>query len=201
MLKKVLLALVLGILSGYICHSQSFYISVEWLDFFQNIILFLLIFSVGIGIGKNTDIFKKALQSKKTILLLPLYTTAGTLLGAIVGAVIVGITLSEGLAVGFGLGWYSLSAGILSIVSISLATIAFLSNVLRESFALILIPYLSKKGYVYSAISLAGATSMDVCLPLIMKSSNDDYLVVSLIHGLLCSLISLLSVSGIVLIL
>lgn len=62
-----------------------------------------------------------------------------------------GWSMAEGAAVGAGFGWYSLSGVIISeIHSVALGTIAFLSNVIREVSAIIIIPLLARRNSSYN---------------------------------------------------
>ncbi|MPN28524.1 Lysine exporter LysO [bioreactor metagenome] len=69
----------------------------------------------------------------------------------------------------------------------ALGAIAFLTNVFREIFAVILIPILAKRLNTYSAIAPAGATSMDTTLPLVSKATNPEVAVISFINGVIMS--------------
>ncbi len=175
---------LLGIVCGYYLIPD-----IKYLDLMINITLTIVIFFVGIGIGKNKHIFKDIKKAGMKILILPIGTIIGSLLGGLLVGFILHRSLSLSLAIASGLGWYSISSGLLLPVGgAELATIGFLANVFREMIAFLIIPIVAKRVSPYSAISVAGATSMDTTLPLISKATNDEYALISFIHGALLSL-------------
>ena len=63
------------------------------------------------------------------------------------------------MAAASGLGWYSLAPTLLAPYSLSVSAVAFLSNVMREIFSILAIPFVAKYiGYVECA-SLPGAAA------------------------------------------
>ena len=67
-----------------------------------------------------------------------------------------------------------------------LATIAFLANVIREMIALFGTPILARWGGRLVPISVAGINSMDVCLPMIVRSSykGEELIPIAILHGI-----------------
>jgi uncharacterized membrane protein YbjE (DUF340 family) len=89
-----------------------------------------------------------------------------------------------------GFGWYSLSGVIISDLGDQvLGSAAFLSNILRESVALLTIPLFGTTRFPRIGIGIAGATSMDVCLPLIQKSCGTRWVPLSVTNGAILSLL------------
>lgn len=154
----------------------------EWL-------LYILLFLVGVQmVHSKTDLI--SVLKNPISLALPLLTIIGTLLGASIIPLFFDINLSEALAVGAGFGWYSLSGVLISDLGDPvLGSIAFLSNLFRESAAFLLIPLLAGFGKQRAAISVCGATSMDVTLPMVEKFCGVDYVPLSLAHGILLTLV------------
>ncbi len=154
----------------------------EWL-------LYVLLFLVGVQmVQKNTDLI--SVLKNPISLALPILTILGTLAGSSLIPIFFDIKISEALAVGAGFGWYSLSGVLLSDLGDPvLGSIAFLSNLFRESTAFLLIPLLAGFGKQRAAISVCGATSMDVTLPMIDKFCGVDYVPLSLAHGILLTLV------------
>lgn len=186
--------LVIGIISGLSG------IMPQWLieGNLSAILLGLLVFQVGIGLGARND-FSEILRtvSFKT-LLLPLFTIIGTLIATGVSFLIInGISFKDCLAVGSGFGYYSMSSMlILQFKSASgveaatlLATTALLANIIRELIALMCCSFISKSGRGISAISLAGINSMDVFLPYILTdNSRSNLMPLAIIHGIILEL-------------
>ena len=98
-------------------------------------------------------------------------------------------TVAEIMAVGSGFGYYSLSSiFITEYKGAELGTIALLSNIIRELIALLFAPFLVKYFGKLSPIAVGGATTMDTTLPVILKFSGKEFLVVSLFSGFVLDL-------------
>jgi uncharacterized membrane protein YbjE (DUF340 family) len=126
------------------------------------------------------------------MLLLPLSTILGTYLGALAIPLVTSYTLREGFALVSGFGWYSLSGVLISGMGMPhLGAVSFLSNLFRETLSFILIPLLATiSHFTYSAVSIAGATSMDVTLPLLKKSLGETIVPLAITHGVLMTLVA-----------
>lgn len=98
-------------------------------------ILYLLMFLVGISIGFNQGIVSKIKEYHIKIFVIPLGIVVGSILGGIAGGLLTGMPLGESTAIASGLGWYSLSGLPLAIGGRQAGSIAFLSNLLREIFS------------------------------------------------------------------
>lgn len=150
------------------------------------IALALLIFCVGIGIGRNISSLKKNLKGAgKRLLLLPAATIVGTLAGcAAISLFMPSRRLTDVLAIGSGFGYYSLSSiFITDFRGAELGTIALLSNIMREIFTLLFAPLLFRVFGPLAPISSGGATSMDTTLPVIAVVSGKDFAMLSVYHG------------------
>jgi uncharacterized membrane protein YbjE (DUF340 family) len=153
--------------------------------------LYMLLFLVGMQMVQHRVDLKPLLGSP-LLLLVPLSTVAGTLLGGALLPLFTSRTLGESLALVSGFGWYTLSGVLLSdLGSPDLGAVSFLSNLLRESLAFVLIPTLASLSVsAVGAISVSGATSMDVTLPLIQKSYGEAVVPLAQVHGSIISLLA-----------
>ena len=105
----VILALV-ALIAGVFCGLLDFGSSVtDVLVQNRDLILYLLMFFVGISIGMHKGMIKKIREYHIRILIIPAGIVIGSIAGGIVCAWITGIPLNESTAVACGLGWYSLS--------------------------------------------------------------------------------------------
>lgn len=149
-----------------------------------------LMFCVGISLGSDPETLKSFKKINPRLLLLPLLTIVGTLVGAaIVGMLLPNRSVVDSMAVGSGLGYYSLSSiFITEYKGAELGTIALLSNISREILALLLAPVFVKYFGKLAPISAGGATTMDTTLPIIMKFSGKEYMVLSVFHGFVTDL-------------
>lgn len=178
-------ALALGIIVGQNLFSTEYqYIFNEIVDYS----LYILMFSVGISVGMNETILEKIKKYNPTILLVPIGVIIGSLMGGIVCSWLLDMDLIHSLAISASMGWYSLAGVMLeSLVDAQIGTIAFLSSLMREFLAFIMIPILVKYLNSYAAIAAAGATSEDTTLPMLIKYSSEEYIIISVINGVLCS--------------
>ncbi len=158
---------------------------------FTDYALYALLLFVGINLGSDPKFLDIIKSIRPKIFLIPLSTIIGTLLGVVVYHLIFGkLEFGESLAVGFGFGYYSLSSIILTKISgESLGVIALLANISREVITLILAPFFVRIAGNLSPIASGGATSMDTTLPVILKASGKEYLIHSMLHGVLLTIL------------
>lgn len=147
-------------------------------------LLYLLLFFVGMQMVQHEVNLVPLLRSPLMVLT-PLCTVFGTYLGALAIPLFTELSLRDSMAVVSGFGWYTLSGVLLSdLGSPELGAISFLSNLFRESAAFILIPLLASFSFPSIAgVTIAGATSMDVTLPLLKKSFSDSVVPLAIVHG------------------
>lgn len=181
---KILLSVALGIGFGYFLLPTSF---LDHTGLIIDIGLCMLLFFVGMDLGKQKDILKNIKEIGYKVIFIPIGVIIGGVVGGMIGGGILGIPLNEAGAVGSGLGWYTLSAMMLSDYSTELSTLAFLCNVIREVLALVILPFVAKYiGYLES-VSICGATAMDTALPIISKSTDSNTTIISFITGVIAS--------------
>ncbi len=177
---------VLGLLLGYfeiiplsmIDNDLSFYV------------LCGLMFCVGLSLGNDSRTLKRFKMLNPRFYLLPFATIAGTLVGcAAISLLLPSRSLFDVMAVGSGLGYYSLSSiFITEYKGAELGTVALLANIIREITALLFAPLLVKYFGRLAPISVGGATTMDTTLPIIMRFSGNEFAVVAIFHGFVLDL-------------
>lgn len=154
----------------------------------SDMILYILMFSVGISIGMHNGILKKIRQYHLKILIIPLGITSGSILGGLLCSLILKLPLNQGAAVASGMGWYSLAGVTISrLGGAELGSIAFMSNLMREFFSFFLIPIIAAKLNYCTCIAPAAATSEDTTLPVLLKYTDEETVVLSVLNGMLCS--------------
>ncbi len=153
--------------------------------------LYLLMFLVGMSIGADSKSLQLIRRQGYRLLLIPLATILGTFSGVLLIMFFVeSISLREGLAVGAGFGYYSLSSIILSeIHSDALGVVALLANVIRELTTLLLAPLMVLVFGKLGPVAAAGATSMDTSLPIITTTSGKDFAVIAIVHGIILTIL------------
>jgi len=177
-------SIIICFMAGLICAIISRFTSSITSDIVLGL-LYILLFLVGISIGKENKALCSIKQQGYRIFLLP----AGTLIGTLVGAAIAGWLLPhmriwDSMAIGSGMGYYSLSSVLLShSKGAEISSIALLSNILRELLTLFTAPLLIKTFGKLAPISAGGVTSMDITLPVIIRFSGKEYAVLAIFHG------------------
>lgn len=186
MIVMMICSLILGLLYGM---SGMEWNMLNVLSQNTDVILYTLMFSVGISVGMQKGIFAKIKEYHIKIFIIPLGIIVGSLAGGVLCALILEIPIGYGTAISSGLGWYSLAGVTISnLVNAELGSIAFMSNLMREMFSFILIPFLAVHFNNYTCMAPAGATSEDTTLPVMLKYTNEETVVLSVFNGVVCSL-------------
>lgn len=148
-------------------------------------VLCALMFSVGMSIGCDSATLRSFRQLNPRLALLPFVTIVGTLAGSMASSLVLPHrTLTDCLALGSGMGYYSLSSiFITEYRGAELGTVALLTNIFRELVALLLAPFIARHFGKLAPISVGGATTMDTTLPVITRSVGSQYVVLSVFHG------------------
>ena len=197
-----------------------------WVGKLQFAALMILIVTLGINLGANDEVVSSLgqiglaalvitvlamagsllcltlLADIKTagfqVLLVPVAVCAGSLAFAALAGLFLPLGVKDSMAAASGLGWYSLAPTLLAPYSLSVSAVAFLSNVMREIFAIITIPIVAKYvGYVECA-SLPGAAAMDTVLPVVVGATHERITIYSFTSGVVLSLAVPLLVPAIV---
>lgn len=165
------------------------------LDSLSVVILYALMLQVGLSIGRSPNFGQVCRSLGPRLLLLPVATVTGTLLGAaLAGWLLSRWDVMACMAVGSGMGYYSLSSVLITQLeaptlgtrlAAELGTIALLSNIFREMMALIGAPLFRRLFGPLAPVAVSGATSADVTLPVILRVSGADMVAVAVFHGLL----------------
>ena len=159
----------------------------EWL-------LYALIIQIGLNLGYGGNIRMLIKRISWRAMFLPLATIVGTLLFSVLAGLCLGEwSVTDSLALGSGLGYYSLSSVLIidiksHLTGVEAATrlgmLALLVNIVREMTALICGPWFAKVFGKYAPISAAGVTSIDVTLPMIIRCVGTEAAPMALIHGM-----------------
>lgn len=180
-----ILSLLLGLLYGI---SDLELELVSAISKNSDLILYLLMFSVGISVGMYRGIVQKIKTYHIRIFLIPLGIILGSMMGGFLCSFFFDMTWRQGTAIASGMGWYSLAgASIGKLGGANLGSIAFLSNLMREIFSFFLIPLIALKLNHYTCIAPAGATSEDTTLPVMLKYTSEETVVLSVLNGMICS--------------
>lgn len=189
----VIMAVLIGGLIAYFL-SQGTISDFEKFDNIMGLMitvgLCILLFFVGLDMGLEGTVISQIKTVGFRVLVIPVAVIGGSLLGAVVCGIILPLSMKEALAIGSGLGWYSLAPGIIIDHGFVVASaISFLHNIMREVLSFVLIPIVAKKiGYI-ETIALPGAAAMDVCLPIVERQTRSDIAIFSFVSGLVASFV------------
>lgn len=181
----ILSAVAVGFALGWTVLPASVVAS---LDKVTSIALTILVGFVGVSIGRTKNVAATLRTSGLQMLATPLGVAIGSLIGSLAAGAIFRMDMGESLAVGAGFGWYSLSAVLLAqLHSPALGALAFVSNVLRELIAVILMPLLAKHVHPVAAVVPGGATTMDTTLPVIARCTDAQTSILAFVNGVVLS--------------
>jgi uncharacterized membrane protein YbjE (DUF340 family) len=190
----IIIAVAVGMMAGYFLIMPAFENSMESFDYAASLAikigLCLLLVFVGIDLGLDGTVIENIKTVGFRVFAIPLAAVVGTLAASFIMSFFLDLSIKEALAIGAGFGWYTLAPGIIMEAGYMTASaIAFLHNVMRELFSILFIPLVAKKiGYV-ETVGMPGAAAMDVCLPIIEKSTKSSIAVYSFVSGVILSIL------------
>ena len=175
--------LTIGVLAG-VFHLCPIDITQSDISFYA---LCALMFSVGLSVGNNPQTLNNFRSLNPRLAFLPIMTILGTLAAsALTSLILPERSAADCMAIGSGFGYYSLSSiFITEYKGPELGTVALLSNIMREMITLLCAPLLVRWFGNLAPISAGGATTMDTTLPIITRSTGQEFVVVSIFHGFL----------------
>lgn len=182
---KIFLSVIAGTMVGYFFLPETV---ASNMGIVIDIGLMILLFFVGMDIGKQKDILEKVKRIGLKVLLVPIAVIGGSIVGGMLAGLLLKMPINEGGAVGSGLGWYTLSSTILLANDyVELSALAFLSNVFREVLGLVTIPLIGKYIGNLETVAISGATAMDTSLPVISESTNPETAIIAFVTGVICT--------------
>ncbi|WP_246019729.1 lysine exporter LysO family protein [Bacilliculturomica massiliensis] len=184
MTRSIVAAVTAGILAGYFIAPEALVRSCGALITGG---LCLLLFLVGLDIGRQGTILEDIKKVGFRVLLFPVAVIVGTLVFAAASSLLLPLSPRETMAVASGLGWYSLAPMLLAEYSASLSAMSFLSNVMREVLSIVLIPFVAKYIGHTECIALPAAAAMDTTLPIVVGATSDRIAIYSITSGVVLS--------------
>ena len=179
----IVATVVLGMLAGHLLLPASV---TAHCGAVINLGLYLLLFLVGLDMGRQGNMLQDIRAAGFRVFLVPLAAAVGTLaLTALVG-LFLPMGAKDCAAAGFG--WYSLAPTLLAPYSLSVSATAFLSNIMHELLSIVAVPAVAQRiGYI-EAVALPGATAMDTVLPVVVSATSDRMALYSFTSGAVLSL-------------
>ncbi len=176
----ILGAVTLGILAGYFVLPEWF---INISGTLLSVFLCMLLFFVGIDMGIDGTLVENFKSAGWRIICIPFVVMIGSVVGGAIGGLILPMSVQDGLCISGGFAWYSLAPVMLMDYSVKVSAMSFMHNVMRELISILVIPLVARRiGYIES-ISVAGSVAMDVCLPIVERSTNPNVAVYSFITG------------------
>ncbi|MBR5488783.1 MAG: lysine exporter LysO family protein, partial [Firmicutes bacterium] len=141
---------------------------------------------IGFNMGLSGDMAKHLRGVGLSVIVIPVLAVAGSLVGGAVYGLLSDLSVGEGIAISAGFGWYTLAPGLITEAGYNVAgAIAFLHNVMRETLGIIGIPLFARYIGYLEATAVPGVAAMDVCLPIVERSTRPEVVVYSFVTGLL----------------
>lgn len=153
--------------------------------------LYVMMVLVGAGLGADPRALEILKRTSFRILMVPAIVIVGSIGGSLLVSFLIDtVDATNGMAIGAGFGYYSLSAIFIGQISGSeMGVIALLANIFREVITLIAAPFMVKWFGKLGAIVSGGATAMDTTLPVIVKATGKEFAVVSIFSGIVLSVL------------
>lgn len=158
-------------------------------------VLYALLFLVGIGIGSDPELPNIIRSFSPRVLVVPAATIVGTIaFCALTIFLLPHRTLADCLAIGSGMGYYSLSSVLITqlrtpdagiTIAAELGTIALIANIVRELITLLASPALARLFGPLAPICAGGATTADTTFPIITQTVGSRYAFIAIIHGII----------------
>lgn len=183
--KWIVAAVAAGMAVGYFLFSNN----AAWCGTVIDFGLYLLLFLVGMDMGRQGTALQDIKAAGFRVLLVPLAVLAGTLLSALLASLLLPLPGKDAMAAAAGLGWYSLAPTLLAPYSLTVSAVAFLSNVMREVFSIVAIPLVARHIGYLECVALPGAAAMDTVLPVVVGATHDRITIYSFTSGVILSLL------------
>lgn len=152
--------------------------------------LMLLVFVVGLQLRGNGIALHQILLNPRGLQLSVLFMFSCLLAGGIFAALLDEVSWTKGFALSSGYGWYSLSGIVMTqAYGATWGSIALINDLLREFFALVMIPVLMRR-FPSCAVGVGGATSLDFTLPIIQSSGGLAVVPMAISFGFIVNVVS-----------
>jgi uncharacterized membrane protein YbjE (DUF340 family) len=178
--------------AGYLLHICTNHFAIDFNISTWHLLL-VFMFLIGLDLA-YTPIDRTWLNWK--ILLVPLGCVIGSLTAAIGYAYYnTDLPVQDLIMLSQGYGFYSMTGVVVTeLRNAELGSIALMNDLFREIFAILLM-YCIGWRYPRAAISAAGATAMDVTLPMVKQACGNDFIPHAMVSGCILSVLAPVAVS------
>ncbi|MGQ9551193.1 MAG: lysine exporter LysO family protein [Candidatus Bathycorpusculaceae bacterium] len=198
MIKYVLLALMAGIVAGYIGDAEGSVLVVNLVsEHLFDAFLILLLFVMGLSFGLDKDAVATLRKTGVKLLIIPTATALGSILAGLIGGLILGVNPVASMAISAGYGWYTLTGPLIGeLFGPYWGALGFATNFFREIITIIITP-LAIRLDKYAPVASGGATTMDTTLPIIVRYCGTGMLTASFSSGFILTLTAPFTIIGI----
>ena len=145
----------------------------------------LILGVIGFSLGLTGEIAEHLKHVGIKVIVIPLLAVAGSLAGGVLYGCVSSLTIAESAAVSAGFGWYTLAPGLITEAGHTVAgAVSFMHNVMREVLGIIGVPMFARVFGYLECTAVPGVCAMDICLPIVEKSTRSDIIVYSFMAGL-----------------
>ncbi|MBO4880491.1 MAG: lysine exporter LysO family protein [Firmicutes bacterium] len=184
----MILVLVAVLATGFACGRLG------WLSFLAPVesdvvlyTLYVMVFTISVGLGAQYREGEGEKISAKA-LLYAFGTVAGTLLAAVPMSLFLPVSMKDAVIAASGMGWYSLSTGLVYAYSPSLSVATFVCCVSREILAIFAMPLLIKKFRRPEVVSVGGSATINSCIAAATVSGDNSIVLYGILVGSVISL-------------
>jgi uncharacterized membrane protein YbjE (DUF340 family) len=198
MIKYILIALVFGVVAGYLNNNFGNFFANSYVSYYLfNLFLIFLLFIMGFQFGFDKEAIFKLKKAGLKILVVPFAVALGSILGGLVGGLVLGINVFASMAVSAGFGWYTLAGPLVGrLFGAEFGALGFTVNFLRELLTIVTISFTAKIDR-YTPVAFGGATSMDTTLPVIVHYCGSEALITAFASGFTLTLIAPFTITAI----
>lgn len=150
--------------------------------------LYAMVFAISIGIGAQYRDGEGERISAKALLYCA-STVAGSLLAAVLMSLLLPVTAKDALICASGMGWYSLSTGLVYAYSPALSVATFVYCVSREILAIFIMPALIKKFRRPEVVAVGGTATIQSCVACATVSGDNSIVLYGLLVGTVISML------------
>jgi uncharacterized membrane protein YbjE (DUF340 family) len=169
--------LIIGLLAG---------LNLDWVSTSMESVLFALLFLIGIQLRNSGLTLRQIVLNQHGVVIASL-VIGTSWIGGLFAGYLLDIPLFKALAMSSGFGWYSLSGILMSdAFGPVYGGSSFMIELLRELVSLVIIPALIIRKPC-TTIGYAGATSMDLTLPIIQMSGGMQCVPIAIVSGFILS--------------
>ena len=184
----MILVLIAVLAAGFACGRLG---ALSFLEPYESDIvlytLYVMCFAISISLGAQ---YREGEGEKLSVkaLLYAFGTVAGTLLAAVPMSLFLPVSVKDAMIAASGMGWYSLSTGLVYAYSPSLSVATFVCCVSREILAIFAMPLLIKKFRRPEVVSVGGSATINSCVAAATVSGDNSIVLYGILVGTVISL-------------